>query len=335
MQVKLIKYSLLLVWSMLTAYLINISDKILDPMERVADYNFGIVYFVTVLLVIGYIYGISVFYYWLLGSDTIKQKIGNRSATLLYLLSATLSVVFVHRLFLHAGVALASPAPVNFWDELFAPVYWRTDFIFLLIPVLATVLFFYYFPQYSLFKVKEIRVEVLVERAVYIAVEKPVEAPGTVSAGWRAYCLPHMLLADLRLKMDSTIRLGSWCIRLFDIVFIVKENNSYFAVLTNGEKYQINFSKKMLSEWALGAWFIQIERGRYINMLYVRYPISNFLRLELDERVAEVLFHSDNRYNTAMLTVSRRLSEEVKAFLAQIPELEENGWEDAVAEVRV
>lgn len=371
MKVRFIKYSALLLWSMIAAYLINISDKILDPEERIADYAFGIVYFITVILMAGYTYGISKCYHWLLGSDTIQQKIGPSYATLLYIIGTTLAVVLVHRLFLHAAVALASPTPVYLWDELIDPVYWRTDFIFLLNPVALTVLFFYRYPQYNLFKVKEVRVEVPVDRPVFVEVEKPIEvrvevpvdrpvfvevekpvevrvevpvdrpvfveveksvdAPETVMAGWRAYRLPHMLLADLRLQLDLTVRFLNHSIRLFDIVYIVKENNSYFAILTNGEKYQIKFAKKMLSEWTLGDWFVQIESGRYINMLYVQYPIQDVRKLQLDQAVAEVLFHPDSRYSESMLTVSRRLSEDVKAFLSRIPELEETGWEDATA----
>lgn len=351
MKVRFIKYSALLLWSMIAAYLINISDKILDPEERIADYAFGIVYFITVILMAGYTYGISKCYHWLLGSDTIQQKIGPSYATLLYIIGTTLAVVLVHRLFLHAAVALASPTPVYLWDELIDPVYWRTDFIFLLNPVALTVLFFYRYPQYNLIKVKEVRVEVPVDRPVFVEVEKPIEvrvevpvdrpvfveveksvdAPQTAMAGWRAYRLPHMLLADLRLQLDLTVRFLNHSIRLFDIVYIVKENNSYFAILTNGEKYQIKFAKKMLSEWTLGDWFVQIESGRYINMLYVQYPIQDLRKLQLDQIVAEVLFHPDSRYSESMLTVSRRLSEDVKAFLSRIPELEEIGWEDATA----
>lgn len=331
MKVRFIKYSILLLWSMIAAYLINISDKILDPEERVADYNFGIIYLVTVVLFGIYTFGISKIYLELLGNDTLRNKIGSRSATGLYIIGASLSVVLVHRLFLHAAVALASPTPVNLWDELIDPVYWKTDFIFLLIPVALTVLFFYRYPQYNLFKVKEVRVEVPVDRPVFVEVEKSVDAPETVMAGWRAYRLPHMLLADLRLQLDLTVRFVNHSIRLFDIVYIVKENNSYFAILTNGEKYQIKFAKKMLSEWTLGSWFVQIESGRYINMLYVQYPIQDLRKLQLDKTVAEVLFHPESRYNESMLNVSRRLSEDVKAFLNSIPELEENGWEDATA----
>lgn len=371
MKARFIKYALLLLWSMIAAYLINISDKILDPEKRIADYKFGIVYFVTVVLFGMYTYGISKIYHSLLGNDTLESKIGSRRATLFYFAAATLSVVFVHRLFLHAAVALASPKPVRLWDELLDPAYWKTDFIFLLIPVVATVSFFYRYPQYNLVKLKKVLVEVPVDRPVFVEVEKPVEvrvevpvdrpvfvevekpievrvevpvdqpvfveveksvdAPEMVMAGWRAYRLPHMLLADLRVKLDLTVRFVNHSIRLFDIVYIVKENNSYFAILTNGEKYQIKFAKKMLSEWTLGGWFVQIESGRYINMLYVRYPISNLRKLELDETVAQVLFHPDSRYNESMLTVSRRLSEDVKEFLNRIPELEEIGWEDATA----
>ncbi|SKB76090.1 hypothetical protein SAMN05660841_02189 [Sphingobacterium nematocida] len=363
MKARFIKYALLLLWSMMAAYLINISDKILDPEKRITDYKFGIVYFVTVVLFGIYTYGISKIYHSLLGNDTLESKIGSRRATLFYFAAATLSVVFVHRLFLHAAVALASPKPVRLWDELLAPAYWKTDFIFLLIPVVATVAFFYRYPQYNLVKLKKVLVEVPVDRPVFVEVEKPVEvlvdrpvfitvekpvevlveqpvfieveksveAPEKVSAGWRTYRLPHMLLADLRVQLDLTVRFVNHSIRLFDIVYIVKENNSYFAILTNGEKYQIRFAKKMLSEWTLGGWFVQIKSGRYINMLYVRYPISNLRKLELDETVAQVLFHTDSRYNESMLNVSRRLSEDVKEFLNRIPELEEIGWEDATA----
>ncbi len=315
-----LKFLILLLWCMLAAYMVNISVKMFDPAERVSAPDFGWVYAITVVLMGIYVWMINWVYNEIL-SRTAPQDDDLESKLLVhYLLFAIVPPMFVHQLLLHVSTVLDSKEKVNFVDLFFNTTYWKEDFVFLLLPLLLTALFFYYYPQHRIFKNSKVR---------YI-VERQVLRIGD----WREYRNPHKLLEQLRISLGVKASVEYGRIRLFDIVFIVYENKSYFAILTNGDKCLLpRFEPKMLAQCPLGAWFVQIGDTKLINMLYVLYPIATNGWLTLDSTVSEVLFSSDGKYNTDLCSLERRGYDNVKLFLSSIPVLQDSGWKEEVVKV--
>ncbi|WP_144062768.1 hypothetical protein [Sphingobacterium paucimobilis] len=304
---------LLLLWCMLAAYLINVSVKLFVPWERTASPIFMGMYVGTVALMMLYVCMINGAYNAIVSGKVTSDVESDIKLLANYLLFAVTPPVLVHRVLLQVLVMVATEGKVGMRDIFSDTTYWKQDFPFLLLPLVLTALFFYYWPQYRIYK--ETMPDIV-----------PKQDEGVVS-WWRAYRQPNMLLKQLRKQLNPTVSLEGGMIRLYDIVFILYENKNYFAILTNGEKCLLpRFEPKMLNKWLLGGWFVKTSRNVRINMLYVQYPIDKSEWLRLDEKVYAILFGEQGKYSTKLCASGGRYSSQVKAFLTNIPTLKEEGW---------
>ncbi|MFD2556282.1 hypothetical protein [Sphingobacterium tabacisoli] len=317
----ILKILLLLLWCMLSAYLINVSVKLFVPAERTGSPTFWSIYVGTVALMVLYVGIINKLYNGIVAVKVPKDKESEIIVLGNYLLFAIAVPLLIHRLLLHVGVVIATNGEVGVEDIVLNTNYWKEDFPFLLLPLLFTALFFYYWPEYRLFKGDKVSV---VPRQEEVSV-----------FDWREYRLPNMLLEQLRKVLDPTISVVEGRIRVFDMVFILYENQNYFAVLTNGEKYLLpRFRPSMLSEWLLGCWFVQINNAVRVNMLYLQRPLEDRKNIILDETVDNILFDSNEKYSRELLRVGRSGTEHIKGFLNNIPTVTDQGWEEWAVEVR-
>ncbi len=310
-----------MLWCMLSAYLINVSVKLFVPAQRTGSPTFWSVYAGTVVMMMVYVGLINKLYNGIVAVKTPEDRESEIIVLGNYLLFAIAVPVLIHRMLLHVGVVIATNGTVGLGDILFNTSYWKEDFPFLLLPLLFTALFFYYWPEYRLFKGDKVDV-----------VPRQDEVSGF---DWREYPLPNMLLEQLRKVLDPTVSVVDGRIRVFDIVFILYENQSYFAILSNGEKYLLpRFQPKMLATWLLGCWFIQINNAVRVNMLYLQLPLEDRKTLMLDETVEGILFGPKGQYNRELLKVGRSGAEHIKGFLNSIPTVRDQGWEEWSVEVR-
>jgi hypothetical protein len=306
---------------MLSAYLINVSVKLFVPAQRTGSPTFWSVYAGTVAMMILYVGLINKFYNVIVAIKTPKDRESEIIVLGNYLLFAIAVPVLIHRMLLHVGVVIATNGTVGGYDIFFNMNYWKQDFPFLLLPLLFTALFFYYWPEHRLFKGDKVGI-----------VLKPDEVPVST---WREYRLPNMLLEQLRKVLDPTVSVVDGRIRVFDMVFILYENQSYFAVLTNGEKYLLpRFQPRMLATWLLGCWFVQINNTVRVNMLYLQRPLEDRKNIMLDEVVEGILFGPEGQYSRELLRLGRSGAEHIKGFLNNAATVEDQGWEEWAVEVR-
>ncbi|ERJ60025.1 hypothetical protein M472_14770 [Sphingobacterium paucimobilis HER1398] len=306
---------------MLSAYLINVSDKLFVPSERTESPAFWSVYTVTVVMMVIYVGLINKLYNGIVAVKAANDRESELRILGNYLLFAIAAPLLIHRLLLYAGETIATQGEVGV-DSIFLNMdYWMKDFPFLLLPLVLTALFFYYWPQYRLFKGDK---------------ESVVPEQQDVSVfSWREYRLPNILLEQLRKVLDPTISVVDGRIRVFDIVFILYENQSYFAVLSNGEKYLLpRFRPSMLAEWGLGCWFVQINNTVRVNMLYLQHSLEDRKNLTLDETVDLVLFGPKGQYSRELLRIGRSGAEHIKDFLHAVPTVADEGWNEWTVEVR-
>ncbi|TDQ79096.1 hypothetical protein [Sphingobacterium yanglingense] len=320
MRKRLFNYSLFLLWCMLAAYLINVTVKIFTPGDRIGAPSFIGIYMGTIVLMMIYVGIINKAYNEIIADKEFEDRDAELIGLGNYLLFAVVPPIIIHRMLLHVALVIATNGEVNFSDMLFNRAYWQQDFPFLLMSLLVPALFFYYWPQYRLFE-KE-KVKVFVDRKVL------------VEATWRDYKNPYLLLGQLRNVLDLEIDFKGGKIRLFDIVFIVYENKSYFAILTDGRKCILpRFEAGMLDGLLLGGWFVKINNNVRVNMLYLQYPMQNKKEILLEETVANVLFAPENAYDPSLLRIGRRCVKYVNAFLESMDDIPDSGWNERVLEV--
>lgn len=152
-----IKTFLLLVWCLLAAFLISMSVNIFAPAERLAEPSFWGRYMGTAVLMMLYVGMINKAYNEIIADKEPEDKVPeDREAEIIglanYLLFALVPPIGIHCVLFYVAEAIGTKDKVSLAHMLFNKAYWQQDFVFLLLPLLLTALFFYYRPQYRLCK---------------------------------------------------------------------------------------------------------------------------------------------------------------------------------------
>ncbi|GGH33142.1 hypothetical protein GCM10011418_47150 [Sphingobacterium alkalisoli] len=284
----------------MVAYVINLTHLIFEPAERMGASSFWPVYHVTIILIFGYALWVNWMYNVTLESAWKNEWLSKiYIRTMLYVLLASVPVIFVHGLFVHAGVILMWGSDVDIELHVIKSNYWRKDFVYFAAPLFATVALFYFFPALRFFR----------DRPREVDLSKIDDLQF-----WKLSHKPDVFLKHLRKVISTEVVFDGTKVRIFDIVFILFENKVYFAILTNGEKCLIDFSKDSPEQWPLGKWFVKIKENVHINMLYVKYPVKNIKELHLENETNAVLFRDDRLVRKDLLFPGRRLEKNVKDF---------------------
>ncbi|TJZ49861.1 hypothetical protein FAZ15_22145 [Sphingobacterium olei] len=318
MIIKYIAKCFVIIFSLfMVAYVINLTHLIFDPADRMQASSFWPVYHVTIILIFCYALWINWMYNVTLESAWKTEWLSKTYIrTVLYVLLASVPIIVVHGLFVHAGVILTWRSGVDLDLHIIKSNYWRKDFVYFAIPLFATQALFYFFPALRFFRGKSRKVDLSAIDDLQF---------------WKLSHKPDVLLKHLRQVISTEVIFDGIKIRVFDIVFIVFENGFYFAILTNGEKCLIQFSKDSLAQWPLGKWFVKIKDKVHINMLYVKYPVKNIKELRLENETNAALFRDGRLSREELLFTGRRLEKNVKDFLNNINQLGEEGWEEYIA----
>lgn len=336
-----IKVTTLVVVLVLVSLIVNARSNVFVWRELWQTETFKWVFIATMGLLLGYASWISFCqFFWNNDRYVLVSSYSPYRRFVSYLLTALLPVVFLHTSLLQVILA-------HYSSVIYKSSYWRLDFPYFIVPVLIYVILVYRWP--GIFNVlprlkpeqlvvvkKEVQIQNIVEvkevvRIEEVIMEREVIVPDALRKSWLDERNPMFLLRYLRARFGQDVVFDGRFVRYMDIVFIEFAADEAFVYLANGEKIFVQLTSSALQEWQLVDWFFQVKRGRYVNMLYVCFPIVNKRVLNLDGTVYDSFLKvMEVSELTDRLEISRKLHDKdtLTLFVNNIYDLTETGWEE-------
>lgn len=243
-----------------------------------------------------------------------------------YFLTAIVPVILIHTTLLQVVL-------VHYSGLIYRSTYWRLDFPYFIVPLLLYVVLIYRWPttlnvlpRLTPEQLVVVKKELLIQNVVEV---KEVVVPDAFLKSWLDERNPMFLLRYLRARFGEEIVFDGKHVRYMDTVFIEFATEEAFIYLANGEKIFVRLSSSELQEWELVSWFFQVKRGRYVNMLYVCFPVTSKKVLNLDRAVYDRFVQVMGAVElTERLEISRKLQNKLTLFVSNIDDLTESGWEE-------
>lgn len=312
-QNRFIKFSAISLLFVLVAIQINLSNRIVNPWDRMQHVSFWILTIPLALLLVGYACLITFLYYHLSPGDTGESSTDQKeypSPGLYAMLSVGL-VSLMQLAFVNVLVKFD-----DVWDEIYR--YATVDFPYFVVPLLTYVYLVYRYPELRMYRQKT----PISQRTD--ASEIPSSYPN-----WKEHNDVRFLQVFLIERLGYHREIPLEDIRFFDIFCITSSRTKHFIYLVNGEKIAVHFTTASVAEWELGDWFLKTNNGILVNMVHVVYPITDWRLLQIDKRLWENMAgHTDRAEIDNLLRVSRRLSNtKLKDFVVRMRQLKDSGWE--------
>ncbi|HLT87961.1 MAG TPA: hypothetical protein VKZ57_10240 [Sphingobacterium sp.] len=336
-----IKIMTLVVILVLVSLVVNARSNVFAWRELWQTETFKWIFIATMGLLLGYASWISFCqFFWNNDRYVLVSRYSPYRRLTFYLLTALLPVIFVHTSLLQVVLA-------HYSGVIYKSSYWRLDFPYFIVPVLMYTILAYRWP--GIFNVlprlmpeqlvvvkKEVQIQNIIKvkevvRIEEVIKEREIVVPDALLKSWLDERNPMFLLRYLRAKFDQEVVFDGRSVRYMDIVFIEFTTDEAFIYLANGEKIFVELTSSALQEWKLADWFFQVKRGRYVNMLYVCFPIVNKKVLNLDRTVYDTFLKvMEEPELTDRLEISRKLQDKdtLTLFENNRYDLTEAGWEE-------